>query len=57
MDDIEMIPADPNNPEEGIIKAQQIVLGKGIVYTREDLLRIPDDTSDQAFDDGHEKVL
>ncbi len=54
--DIEIRDADPKNPEVGIIRSQRVVPHKGIIVNRDDLLRAPDEASQETLDDLHERL-
>jgi hypothetical protein len=55
-DDIELIPPDPGKEDEGRIRVQRIIPGQGIVSAGEELFINPD-TSEEALDDDHQKLL
>jgi hypothetical protein len=55
-DDIELIPPDPRKEDEGRIRVQRIIPGQGIVSAGEELFINPD-TSEEALDDDHQKLL
>jgi hypothetical protein len=54
--DIDILPQDPDNPDEGVITSQRIVPGKGIEKVQDDLLRNPGGASESTMDDSAEDL-
>jgi hypothetical protein len=54
--DIKIKDFDPKKPDAGIIRSQRVVLHEGINVNGDDLLRNPDEASEETMDDVHDSL-
>jgi hypothetical protein len=54
--DFEINQPNPNKPDEGILRSQEVKAKMGIVEKRDDLLKNPPETSDSSMDDLHRSL-